>query len=85
MAAVVVVRMRRLGRRGAPIHALVAADARAPRDGRFLEDLGRYDPGAPPGKELANVRVDAVRAWLARGAALSDSARTLLARNGIAP
>ena len=84
MPAMVVVRMQRRGRRKAPVYALVAADSRAPRDGRFLEDLGRYHPGEPPGKELRNVRGDAIKAWVAKGAALSDSVRTLLARNGVA-
>ena len=76
--------MQRRGRRRAPVYALVAADARAPRDGRLLEDLGRYLPGEPRGSELRNVRADAIRAWVAKGAAVSDSVRTLLARNGVA-
>ena len=75
------IRLKRMGTTKRPFYRLVVADSRSPRDGRFIEALGFYDPLPQP----ATVRIDAerVREWLRRGARPSDSARDLLVAQGI--
>jgi small subunit ribosomal protein S16 len=75
------IRLKRMGTTKRPFYRLVVADSRSPRDGRFIEALGFYDPLPQP----ASVRIDAerVREWLRRGARPSDSARDLLVAQGI--
>ena len=70
-----------MGAKKKPFYRLVVADARSPRDGRFIEQLGIYDPLTSP----ATIRIDGtkVQEWLARGAQPSDAARSLLQREGI--
>ena len=81
--SMVTIRMKRGGRKNAPVYTIVAADRRCPRDGRFLEKLGQYLPGREKGAELRDVKEEAIRSWAHKGAALSDSVRTLLKRNKI--
>ena len=75
------IRLKRMGTTKRPFYRLVVADSRSPRDGRFIEALGFYDPLPQP----AAVKIDAdrVREWLRRGARPSDSARDLLVAQGI--
>ena len=75
------IRLRRMGAKKRPFYRLVVADARSPRDGRFIEQLGYFDPLTEP----ATVKIDQdkVRRWLAQGAQPSDAARSLLQREGI--
>jgi len=75
------IRLQRLGRKKRPFYRLVAADARAQRDGVFLERLGHYNPMTDP----ADVFIDEEKAlkWLRRGAQPSDTAKRLLTQNGI--
>ena len=75
------IRLRRMGAKKRPFYRLVVADARSPRDGRFIEQLGIYDPLTEP----ATIKIDAekVNRWLAQGAQPSDAARSLLQREGI--
>jgi small subunit ribosomal protein S16 len=70
-----------MGAKKRPFYRLVVADARSPRDGRFIEQLGYYDPLTDP----ATIKIDEekVRRWLAQGAQPSDAARSLLQRGGI--
>ena len=70
-----------MGAKKRPYYRLVEADARSPRDGRFIEQLGTYDRLTDP----ATIRIDAdkVNRWLAQGAQPSDAARSLLQREGI--
>ena len=77
------IRLKRMGARKRPFYRLVVADARSPRDGRFIEEVGTYDPISQP----ARVQVDAerVREWMRRGARPSDIARKLLEQEGILP
>ncbi|SHK09318.1 30S ribosomal protein S16 [Rhodothermus profundi] len=75
------IRLRRLGRRNLPIFAIVAADARAPRDGRFIEDLGRYYPLHEPA--TVELKADRVLYWLERGAQPTETVRSILRREGI--
>jgi small subunit ribosomal protein S16 len=75
------IRLRRMGAKKRPFYRLVVSDARSPRDGRFIEQLGYYDPLTEP----ATVKIDEEKVvrWLAQGAQPSDAARTLLKREGI--
>ena len=70
-----------MGAKKKPFYRLVVADARSPRDGRFIEQLGIYDPLTNP----ATIRIDGekVNAWISKGAQPSDAARSLLLREGI--
>jgi len=70
-----------MGRKKKPIWAVVAADSRAPRDGKFIEDLGRYYPLEEPARvELKDERV---KHWLKVGAQPTDTVRSLLSRQGL--
>ena len=75
------IRLQRHGRKKRPFYRLVAADARAQRDGVFLERLGHYNPMTDP----ADVFIDEEKAlkWLRQGAQPSDTAKRLLTQNGI--
>lgn len=75
------IRLKRMGAKKRPFYRLVVADSRSPRDGRFIELLGYYDPLPTP----ATVSIDAekVREWLGKGARPSDAARALLVEQGI--
>ena len=78
----VVLRLKRLGRRHRAFFRLNAMDKRAPRDGRVLEELGYYDPIAPAEKQLL-LKNDRVQYWLSVGAQPSDTARSLIRKAGI--
>ena len=69
-------RLRRMGRKKRPIYGLVAADSRSPRDGRFIEDLGRYNPLAEPA--TVELKRERVLYWLDQGAQPSDRVKSLL-------
>ena len=75
------IRLRRLGAKQAPFYRVVVADSRFPRDGRFIEEIGYYDPT----KEPAVVQIDAEKAkkWIPTGAQPTDTVRVLLKRNEI--
>jgi len=75
------IRLKRIGAKKQPRYRIVVADARSPRDGRFIEEIGYYNPVADP----AELKIDEARAreWLARGAQPTDTVRALLARTGI--
>ncbi len=75
------IRLARHGKKKAPFYRLVVADSRSPRDGRFIEMLGTYNPMTDP----ADVKVDEERAmhWLKNGAIPSDTARALLRKVGV--
>ncbi len=74
-------RLRRMGAKKRPFYRLVAADARSPRDGRFIEEIGYYNPLETP----AVVKIDEEKAltWLKNGAIPTDTVRDLLSRAGI--
>ncbi|GAB5521050.1 MAG: hypothetical protein RhofKO_33010 [Rhodothermales bacterium] len=75
------IRLRRMGRKRRPIYAIVAADQRSPRDGRYIEDLGRYNPMTEPA--TVTINNERVKYWLGQGAQPTDTARSLLSRQGI--
>ena len=70
------IRLRRMGAKKAPFYRVVVADSRFPRDGRFIEELGTYDPLASP----SAIKVDMERAkyWIANGAQPTDTVKALL-------
>mgnify|MGYP003386834522 FL=1 len=76
------IRMSRVGRKNLPIFTIVATDSRAPRDGEVLEKLGQFNPKAAT-DGFKNVNVEGIKAWLSKGAQLSDTVRTLLRKNNI--
>jgi small subunit ribosomal protein S16 len=75
------IRLRRMGAKKNPFYRIVVADARSPRDGRFIEEIGYYDPGTDP----ASIKIDEEKAlkWLADGAKPTDTAKSLLQKQGI--
>ncbi len=75
------IRLKRMGAKKRPFYRLVVADSRSPRDGRFIELLGYYDPLTNPAK--VQVDADKVRDWMRKGARPSDAARALLVEQGI--
>jgi len=75
------IRLRRMGAKKHPFYRLVVADSRSPRDGRFIEHLGYYDPMTEPAQ--VKIDVDKVMKWLQQGAQPSEAARSLLKREGI--
>jgi small subunit ribosomal protein S16 len=78
-------RLMRMGKTKQPTYRVVAADGRSPRDGRFIEILGSYDPRQEP--SVVKIDVAKADAWIAKGAQPTDRVRTLLgiARNQPAP
>ena len=75
------IRLRRMGAKQHPFYRLVVADSRSPRDGRFIEHLGYYDPMTDPVK--VKIDEEKVIKWLHQGAQPSEAARSLLKREGI--
>lgn len=75
------IRLRRLGAKKAPFYRVVVADSRFPRDGRFIEEIGYYDPNKDP----AEVKIDGNKAkqWIANGAQPTDTVKALLKKNGV--
>lgn len=75
------IRLRRMGAKKAPFYRIVVADSRFPRDGRFIEEIGYYNPLKDP----AEVKVDGEKAkdWIAKGAQPTDTVKALLKKNGV--
>ena len=74
------IRLQRHGKKGKPFYWVVAADARAKRDGRYLEKLGIYNPNTNPA--TVEIDIDSAVSWLEKGAQPTDTARTLLSYRG---
>jgi len=80
----VVLRMARAGTKKRPIYHIVAADSRAPRDGRFIERLGYFNPLLPKdNKDRLKLDMDKVKSWLAKGAQPSDRIMRFLDAAGV--
>lgn len=77
------IRLRRIGAKKHPFYRLVVADTRSPRDGKFIEILGTYDPMTEPVK--LNIDQEKVKIWLQKGARPSDTARDFLIDQGLLP
>ena len=75
------IRLRRMGAKKAPFYRVIVADERAPRDGRFIDEIGYYNPQTNP----ADVKIDAEKAkkWLGCGAQPTDTVRALLKKSSI--
>ncbi|MDD6275682.1 MAG: 30S ribosomal protein S16 [Clostridia bacterium] len=75
------IRLRRMGAKKAPFYRVVVADSRYPRDGRFIDEIGTFNPMTEP----AEVKIDAEKAakWLANGAQPTDTVKDLFKKNGI--
>ena len=75
------IRLRRMGAKKAPCYRIVVADSRYPRDGRFIEEIGFYNPMKNP----AEITVDADKAkqWIVNGAQPTDTVRDLLKKTGV--
>jgi small subunit ribosomal protein S16 len=75
------IRLQRRGRKGYPFYHIVAADSRAPRDGKFIEKLGTYNPNTDPAAVTLNF--DRALYWLQVGAQPTDTARNILSKEGV--
>ena len=74
-------RLRRMGAKKAPFYRVVVADSRYPRDGRFIEEIGYYNPGTEP----AEVKIDVEKAkdWIVKGAQPTETVKSLLKKSGV--
>jgi small subunit ribosomal protein S16 len=78
------IRLARGGSKKRPFYRIVAADARMPRDGRFIEKLGTYDPRLPKdSEERVKMNVEAIKAWLEKGAQPTDRVARMLEAAGV--
>ena len=75
------IRLRRMGAKNAPFYRVVVADSRFPRNGRFIEEVGTYNPMTNPSS--INLDAEKVNKWLANGAQPTESVKSLLKRSGI--
>lgn len=75
------IRLRRMGAKKAPFYRIVVADSRYPRDGRFIEEIGYYDPMSEP--VVIKVDGDKAKQWIANGAQPTDTVKVLLKKNGV--
>lgn len=75
------IRLHRMGAKRAPFYRIVVADSRAPRDGRFIEEIGTYDPTKNPA--AVTVDAEAAKKWIGNGAQPTDTVRALLKKQGI--
>lgn len=75
------IRLRRMGAKKAPFYRVVVADSRYPRDGRFIEELGYYDPTKEP--SVVKIDGDKAKEWMANGAQPTDTVKALLKKEGI--
>lgn len=75
------IRLRRMGAKKAPFYRIVVADSRYPRDGRFIEEIGTYNPLTEPSE--VNIQTDKAKAWIANGAQPTDTVKALFKKEGI--
>lgn len=75
------IRLRRMGAKKSPFYRIVVADSRFPRDGRFIEEIGYYNPLQEP--SVVKVDVEKAQKWISNGAQPTDTVKTLFKKNGI--
>ena len=75
------IRLRRMGAKKTPYYRVVVADSRSPRDGRFIEEIGTYNPMTDPA--TINVNVERAQEWIKNGAQPTDTVRGLLKKAGV--
>lgn len=74
-------RLKRMGKKGAPFYRIVAADSRSPRDGRFIEQIGTYNPSKAENKVTLDKEL--TKKWLSSGAQPTDTVRSILSHEGV--
>lgn len=74
-------RLKRMGKKGAPFYRIVAADSRSPRDGRFIEQIGTYNPSKAENKVTLDKEL--TKKWLRNGAQPTDTVRSILSHEGV--
>ena len=74
-------RLKRMGKKGAPFYRIVAADSRSPRDGRFIEQIGTYNP--TKSEEKVTLDKELAKKWLSNGAQPTDTVRSILSHEGV--
>ena len=75
------IRLRKMGAKKAPFYRVVVADSRYPRDGRFIEEIGYYDPTKEP--SVVSIDGEKAKSWIANGAQPTETVKSLLKKNGI--
>jgi len=75
------IRLRRMGAKKAPFYRIVVADSRSPRDGRFIEEVGYYDPMKNPAD--IKLETEKIEKWLKNGAQPTETVKAILTKNGI--
>ena len=75
------IRLKRMGSKNRPFYRIVVADSRSPRDGRFIETVGTYNPLTEP--EQVTLKEEAIMNWLSNGAQPSDTVRNILSKQGV--
>ena len=75
------IRLRRMGAKKAPFYRVVVADSRYPRDGRFIEEIGTYNPLTDP--STINIDVEKAQKWISNGAQPTEIVKTLLKKSGM--
>ena len=75
------IRLRRMGQKKAPFYRIIVADSRSPRDGRFIEEIGTFDPMKTPA--IVNIDAEKAQQWIKNGAQPTDTVKALLKQNGI--
>ncbi|MBO6159110.1 MAG: 30S ribosomal protein S16 [Firmicutes bacterium] len=75
------IRLKRMGKKGAPTYRIIVADARSPRDGRFIEEIGFYDPTRDP--SVIKVEEEKAKTWLQTGAQPTETVKKLLKIAGV--
>ena len=74
-------RLKRMGKKGAPFYRIVAADSRSPRDGRFIEQIGTYNP--TKAEEKVTLDKELAKKWSSNGAQPTDTVRSILSHEGV--
>lgn len=75
------IRLRRMGAKKAPFYRIVVADSRYPRDGRFIEEIGYYNPMEEP--SVVKVDPEKAKAWMEKGAQPTDTVKVLFKKHGV--
>lgn len=75
------IRLKRIGAKKSPFYRVVVADSRSPRDGKFIEEIGTYDPMCDPSK--FSVDGEKVTEWISKGAQVTDTVKALLKKHGV--
>ena len=75
------IRLKRMGAKKQPFYRIVVADSRAPRDGKFIEEIGTYNPMTNP--STVTINADRAKVWIKNGAQPTDTVRALLKKNAV--